>query len=52
MNCSTPKLARGIRGPANPARRRFVARLSKTATAAVPLATIAFVGLPKVQAGY
>jgi len=52
MNCSTPKPARGIRGPSNPARRRFVARLSKTATAAVPLAMMASVGLPKVQAGY
>lgn len=52
MNCSTPKPARGVRGPANPARRHFVARLSKTATAVVPPAMIASVGLPKVQAGY
>ena len=36
----------------NPARRRFISRLSRTATAAVPLAMMASVGLPKVQAGY
>jgi hypothetical protein len=34
----------------NPARRRFISRLSKTATAAVPLAMVASMGLPKAQA--
>jgi hypothetical protein len=34
----------------NPARRRFIARLSKTAAVAVPLAMVATVGLPKAHA--
>ncbi|MFM7214919.1 MAG: hypothetical protein ACKO3H_08580 [Verrucomicrobiota bacterium] len=34
----------------NPARRRFISRLSRTATAAVPLAMVATMGLPKAQA--
>ncbi len=34
----------------NPARRRFISRLSRTATAAVPLAMVASMGLPKAQA--
>jgi hypothetical protein len=54
MNQPTPKPAdkplAAKTGPENPARRQFVARLSRTAAVAVPLAMVASMGLPKAHA--
>lgn len=47
-NNNTSQVERPVVG--NPARRRFISRLSRTATAAVPLAMVAAMGLPKAQA--